>query len=318
MRRRRGREVIEERHASYRSREWNSARPPISSPLNTASLAELNSMTTVPGSTAPSNVIPRRPARPASLTESVQESMRMTPVAGMRNISDSVRSGGSRGTAPTMMSAYRSLSPEPLNIVKEGTASRDRSETYPSTRPHFGDYNNRGSTGIDSYQFDEIRELEGSLGNQEQYLRSGEKDGRIQPLLIRDVSNTAGYSGQEHPSPPAIPPGHTYIQTNPRPRNPNFADADEEDEDERAARRASAQRKFDGESIRSVSTSPPIYDSIAARAEKQRLIAQKQRLIAERQKRDGGKGKNMTDFGPGPMPNYSPPPPPGPPPPGYI
>ncbi|KAL5319833.1 hypothetical protein ACEPPN_012891 [Leptodophora sp. 'Broadleaf-Isolate-01'] len=307
MKKRRARERVGERNAAYRNRDWNSARPPISSPLNTANLNELNSMTTALRSTTPSNLGPVRPARPASLTESVQESMRMTPVAGMRKVSGSVRSGG---TAPTMMSGTRSVSPEPLNIVKEGTAGRDRSETYSSIAPNFGDYHTRSSSGIDSTQLDELRALEQELRDQAAYLKNAEGNGQVYPLLMKSgqSGNSDGPSGHGHPTPPSSRPDRKYII----PRQPRFSDLDEDDDDVRSARRASAQRKLDGESIRSTSTSPPIYDSIAARAEKQRLIAQKQRIVAERQKKTGGPSKNITDFTAGPMPNYSPPPPPGP------
>ncbi|KAG4440949.1 hypothetical protein IFR05_003578 [Cadophora sp. M221] len=318
MKKRRARERVEERNATYRNRDWNSARPPISSPLNTANIHVLNSMTTVLRSTTSSNAGPTRPARPASLTESVQESMRTTPVAGMRKVSGSVRSGG---TAPTMMSdtrmyGTRSMNPEPLNIVKEGTVTRDRSETYSSMTPNFADYHTRSSSGIDSAQFDELRALEQELRDQTAYLRTAEENGQAYPLLLKskETGNSAGPSGHGHKSPPATRPDRKYII----PRQPTFSDPDEDDDDFRSARRASAQRKLDGESIRSTSTSPPIYDSIAARAEKQRLIAQKQRIVAERQKMMGGPSKNITDFNAGPMPSYTPPPPPGPPPSGYF
>ncbi|KAH9221937.1 hypothetical protein DL95DRAFT_519047 [Leptodontidium sp. 2 PMI_412] len=313
MKKRRARERVEERNAAYRNRDWNSARPPISSPLNTANLNELNSMTTALRSTTPSNLGPVRPARPASLTESVQESMRMTPVAGMRKVSGSVRSGG---TASTIMSGTRFVSPEPLNIVKEGTAGRDRSETYSSVIPNFGDYHTRSSSGIDSTQLDELRALEQELRDQAAYLKNAEENGQVYPLLMKSgqSGNSDGPSGHGHPTPPSSRPDRKYII----PRQPRFSDLDEDDDDVRSARRTSAQRKLDGESIRSTSTSPPIYDSIAARAEKQRLIAQKQRIVAERQKKTGGPSKNITDFTAGPMPNYTPPPPPGPQPLGYF
>ncbi|PVH81651.1 hypothetical protein DL98DRAFT_530991 [Cadophora sp. DSE1049] len=314
MKKRRAREEVEERNAAYRNREWNSARPIISSPLNPANLAELGNMVMSPRSNTPSNMPPSRPARPASLSESVQESMRMTPVARMRKpTSGSVRSGG---TAATVVSGARSMSPDPLNIVKKGSVSRDRSDTYSSTTPQFGDYHTRSSSGVEPSQLGQLRELERELEEEARTGKMTESPTYVytEPEKPEQPGNSAGNSGHGHPSSPPTLPERAYAM----PHEHRFSDPDEDDEDVRSARRASAQRKLDGSSLRSTSTSPPMYDSIAARAEKQRLIAQKQRLIAEQQKKMGGKEKNITDFSAGPMPNYSPPPPPGPPPKGFF
>lgn len=208
------------------------------------------------------------------------------------------------------------MSPDPLNIVKKGSVNRDRSHTYSSTTPQFGDYHTRSSSGIEPSQLEQLRELERELEEEARTGKMNEKPTYVytEPEKPEQPRSSAGNSGHGHPPTPTTLPDRAYAT----PRKHRFSDPDEDDEDVRSARRASAQRKLDGSSLRSTSTSPPMYDSIAARAEKQRLIAQKQRLIAEQQKKMGGKDKNITDFGAGPMPTYSPPPPPGPPPKGFF
>ncbi|KAK0099753.1 hypothetical protein ONS95_013354 [Cadophora gregata] len=314
MKKRRTREEMEERNAAYRNRDWNSARPVISSPLNPATLAELDNMVMIPRSISPSNKPPSRPARPASLSESVQETMRVTPVSGMRK--KATGSALSGGTSATLMSGARSMSPDPLNIVKKGNLNRDRSGTNSSTAPQFGDYHTRSPSGSEPSQLEQLQELEHELVEESRTGKLTENPTYVntEPVRLENHGKPAGDSGRGSPSPPIILSERAVAS----PREHRFSDPDEDDEDVRAARRASAQRKLDGTSLRSTSTSPPMYDSIAARAEKQRLIAQKQRLIAEQQKKMGGKEKNITDFSAGAMPTYSPPPPSGPHPKGYF
>ena len=237
----------------------------------------------------------------------------MTPVSGLRKVTGSVRS---EGTANTMMSGARSMSPDPLNIVKKGSVGRDRSDTYSSTTPQFGDYHTRSPSTTEPSQLEQLRELERELGEESLTGKMVENPTYVftEPEKPGQPVNATGDSGLRHPSPPPALFDRPYVP----PSQPRFSDPDEDDEDVRSARRASTQRKLDGESIRSKSTSPPMYDTIAARAEKQRLVAQKQRLIAEQQKKMVGRDRNITDFGAGPMPNYSPPPPPGPPPKGFF
>lgn len=208
------------------------------------------------------------------------------------------------------------MSPDPLNIVKKGSVGRGRSDTYSSTTPQFGDYHTRSPSGSEPSQLEQLRELERELGEESLTGKMVKNPTYVytEPEKPKRTDSSAGEPGYRHPSPPPALFDRPYVPAN----QPRFTDPDEDDEDVRSARRASTQRKLDGESIRSKSTSPPMYDTIAARAEKQRLIAQKQRLIAEQQKKMGGKEKNITDFGAGPMPNYSPPPPPGPLPRGFF
>ncbi|CZT13224.1 hypothetical protein WAI453_005372 [Rhynchosporium graminicola] len=295
--------------AAYRRSLWNPARPAVSSPLRQVNVTEMDVMTAPqPNIESPSNMAPKIPARPASISGSLLESMRTTPSASMR-LPRSARPGS--GT-PAMMSGALPLSPGPLSIVKKDL---NRPDTRSSTTGQFDDARTHSSTDVDSAQLDALQAIEDELSAIEIEHRHAEAEGSIAPLLLKSSNPIAeDDTNDTHSATAAIglDPTHTAARIVPR-----LTDPDDSSEEIRLARRTSAERKLNGESIRADSTSPRVFDPIAARAQRLR-IANEQRKIAERQKKEAGGSGNVTVFSAGPMPAHPPPPTPGLPPPNHF
>ncbi|KAL2068070.1 hypothetical protein VTL71DRAFT_16168 [Oculimacula yallundae] len=300
------RDRADQRGFAYRTRIYfsNMHPPAASHDLSSTNLNTYNDMVTMDRSN-PSNMAPVRPPRPASLSLSLQETMGATPVQRMR------RSPRNVDIAPALDSEARALIPKPLNIVKQGSTSRNRSNTKSSTTPRFGDHLTRDSTGIDTSQLDTLRALEDELGGIELEQRIGEKKGRIAPLLLKSSDPSAEDSEHDHQSTPPTQPEE--LIASPVRQQHQFADPNEEDEEVRDARRAATERALNGEAP----YLPPTFDFAKLRAERE-LIAHKQRLIAEKQKKMAESSENITGFSAGPIPKHPPPPPPGPPPSSFV